>query len=1057
MAFNPGRNVGRVSIRTVPDTTGFRRDLIADLRRIQKTTRMVVDVVANVDRGSLRRSIEEQSKGLTLPKVELDGEVNVDKANVRKQKLREQIQRQIDAFGDFKTNLAAQVKDKERFEREIKRLVDRAERNEVDIPVTVSTAIANSRLAYASRTRVVDFIVRVNKASLTSAATTLAALSGARLSYEWVDSISTFARDLDKNLPSILNWTTGITSLGAGLFAATSGVVGFGQGLVALAPGLLLVPGLIANATGSIIALFVALKNSKKELAPLADSMNELGEIINTTFWDRARQPIIDLVTNLMPQLRDSFRDISEGIGDFTAELSRAFGEEFANGRLESIFRGIADGWRVLASGADGFAGAMVSLSQVAANYTPRLAHWLVRQANTLDSWLERTANSGQMDNLMQGAIDSVYALWDATTGLAGVFSGLWKAADDAGSGGLRGFADMMQEWKRVVNGVDFQRGLTAIFRGSYEAMDAFGRAVEAVGRLFSDRSFSIETFIGSAGTFAGGLIEAIAEALNSADFAVGLLEFSSGLERALGAIKPSLQPIADTFGQFLGLLGDLAATILPTATGAISALMPAVQNVISAIRDTGILPLLSSTVSDIANLLGPAVADLVEALTPAVVDAFNLLAYALDGLAPTVTTLVDGLVEVLDGLNAWSDANKGFFESITLSLTPDADKWETRLEQMIGGNGYQLRNSKGFVLQGLDKGDEDSVRSYAQSIVRVYEDELRTGGPAAGQAFLDGVKNVDMPGELMAELEKTFGPDLEPKFKQKGKGAGGGFSRGLAQGIILEPLDISTPLQTNLDTQLSGSGSWLKGRGGETIRGFQSGADSELPNTSGWFGGLGGVLSLAAGGAGGWLSGRGSETVSGFGSGAQGAWPGVGLWFASLGSLISIPNASGILNPAGAAIMGGFLSSLRAAYTGVQEFISGIAGWIKDNKGPESYDRKLLEPAGGWIMSGFQRGLERGFLQVKSRVSTFADEVRDQLGPQLGSDIEAGLSASMRLSEAITSAASGASTADAPSALGGRGDSDVTVNQYITTQQTDPELQMRTWGRAARGAFAAA
>jgi hypothetical protein len=1016
MAFNPGRNVGRVSIRTVPDTTGFRRDLIADLRRIQKTTRMVIDVVAKVDRSALRRSIEQQSKDINLPKFDVDGEVSVDKANVQRQRLREQIQRQLDAFGDFKANLAAQVKDKERFEREIKRLVDRAERNEVDIPVTVSTAIANSRLAYASRTRVVDFIVRVNKASLTAAATTLAALSGARLSYEWVDSIATFARDLDKNLPSILSWTTGITSLAAGLFAATSGVVGFGQGLVAITPGLLLIPGLIANATGSIIALFVALKNSKKELAPLADSMNELGQIINTTFWDRARQPIIDLVTNLMPQLRDSFRDISEGIGDFTAELSRAFGEEFANGRLESIFRGIADGWRVLASGADGFAGAMVSLSQIAANYTPRLAHWLVRQANTLDAWLERTANNGRMDELMQGAIDSVYALWDATTGLAGVFSGLWKAADSAGSAGLRGFADMMQEWKRVVQGVDFQRGLTAIFRGSYVAMDAFGRAVESIGRLFSDRSFSIETFIGSAGTFAGGLVEAIGDALNSADFAVGLLEFSDGLERALSEIKPSLQPIADTFSGFLGLLGDMAATLLPTATGVLAELMPSIDNIIGAVRD--VLPELGDAAQEIAETLGPAAADIVSALTPGLVSA-------LEGFADTAVPLADALASFASAAGPIADAYSMYADAMT-SLTSGGAKalidlswlWDDKAmdklaDQIIGDGGWfgdalkwAQEFDAGFVdvitninrLADLDANTREFMTSMSQSIVDTFANIAdwllnpiqRTLELVAGAMIGFQTGNWDPFWSALANSGAS-GAEGAATASMEGMTHGFGMSRGAVteamNGLLTE--SVFGPMQAAVSTLFT--------IGGSAITSFVQGAQSVWAAISGWFSTLGAQVAGAVG---------------------------------DLGST---------LWNAGSAIMRGFRRGLEAAYEGVKTFVSGIAGWIAANKGPESYDRKLLEPAGGWIMSGFQRGLERGFTQVQSRVETFADDIRDQFGPALGTDIQSSLVSGLRAANSAIAAHEVGLSADATvgsSATGEhlarRGNVSLTINNPV-------------------------
>src|SRR5690606_39258043 len=131
---------------------------------------------------------------------------------------------------------------------------------------------------------------------------------------------------------------------------------------------------------------------------------------------------------------RNAFRDLTAGVGDFTAAMAKAFGEELADGRLESIFRGIAEGWRVLGTGASGFAGALVNLSEIAAKYTPRLAHWFVRQANTFDAWLTAISTDKRLDRWMETAIDSMYDLWDVTRGISGVFAGLYTAADAAGS-----------------------------------------------------------------------------------------------------------------------------------------------------------------------------------------------------------------------------------------------------------------------------------------------------------------------------------------------------------------------------------------------------------------------------------------------------------------------------------------------------------------------------------------------------------------------------------------------------------------------------------------------
>ncbi|WP_029509801.1 tape measure protein [Leuconostoc lactis] len=147
--------------------------------------------------------------------------------------------------------------------------------------------------------------------------------------------------------------------------------------------------------------------------------------------------------------------------------------------------------------------------------------------------------------------------------------------------------------------------------------------------------------------------------------------------------------------------------------------------------------------------------------------------------------------------------------------------------------------------------------------------------------------------------------------------------------------------------------------------------------------------------------------------NGLKGAWNGItgwvsGLWNGVKSTIRSAMNFD--LSAAGRAIMSSFLGGLQAAWGAVKSFVGGIASWIKEHKGPISYDKKLLIPAGKAIMTGFGNALEDHFADVKTSVSSFAGQISDVMATGIDNNANTVVNA---MSNMVDSAISAVQDAD--------------------------------------------
>lgn len=134
--------------------------------------------------------------------------------------------------------------------------------------------------------------------------------------------------------------------------------------------------------------------------------------------------------------------------------------------------------------------------------------------------------------------------------------------------------------------------------------------------------------------------------------------------------------------------------------------------------------------------------------------------------------------------------------------------------------------------------------------------------------------------------------------------------------------------------------------------------------------------------------------------------------WFAGLPGKITkaLGKLGTLLYKSGKDVINGLWDGLKFAFTAVTKWVSGIAKWIKDHKGPISLDRTLLHPAGKALMHGLLEGLKFGFKGVGSfvyKAGTTVKDITSKIAGEIGNFLSGGdssqsMSATMKIGKEI-------------------------------------------------------
>lgn len=501
-------------------------------------------------------------------------------------------------------------------------------------------------------------------------------------------------------------------------------------------------------------------------------------------------------------------------------------------------------------------------------------------------------------------------------------------------------------------------------------------------------------------------LVVAFGEAMGAAaPFITALGEAISGIATA---VTPIVEIISDAFVSVVQIIADAIVQIVeaiapfaPAITEMVVAIAPSIADIVSSFSDmfSQISPIIDS-LSNLLKTFGEQVSSILESAGSVVESFGSAIRNVLDGVAGIFDSIGNAALNAGLGVKYMAEGIAMLTELGLLDLAGTLATVATGLTAIANsgiasaGPGLQQAGQGMQLIAIFSQLASMSLQTLPTAFTQLSESltnlptQLSTAGSSL-QIFATNSQALASSVIIISSALLAINVGFEMFNAQVSQANSALQSFGAITSVVVS--NISS-FGSSVSTSMSGSTATIRDAGTQMMTSMQESINQMRTVVNN------GMTSIVSS-----IQSNGALMVS--------SWRSVGQQMITITqSFVNSANSylrnigSGVdLYSNGSALMAGLKSGIDSGWSQITSSVSNMAQWIKDHKGPVSYDRKLLIENGSALMAGLNQGIQAGWRNVMDNISTMAESIQNviaddssSIGWQIGLGISDGLDSSM-------------------------------------------------------------